>query len=51
VIATRTRRPLAESGRIRPVVDRILPLTDAAEAHRVIEASKHVDKVVLAVPR
>jgi len=42
--------PLVESGRIRPVVDRVLSLTDAAQAHRVVEAGEHVGKVVLAVP-
>lgn len=42
--------PLMESGQIRPVVDRVLPITEVAEAHRVVEASEHVGKVVLTVP-
>jgi len=41
--------PLVESGVIRTVIDRVLPMPDAAEAHRVVEASDHVGKVVLAV--
>jgi putative PIG3 family NAD(P)H quinone oxidoreductase len=42
--------PLIEQGRFRVVVDRVLPVEEAAEAHRVVEASGHVGKVVLAVP-
>jgi NADPH:quinone reductase-like Zn-dependent oxidoreductase len=41
--------PLVESGRVRPIVDRVLPIQDAAEAHRVVEASEHVGKVLLRV--
>jgi putative PIG3 family NAD(P)H quinone oxidoreductase len=36
-------------GEIAPVVDRVLPLADAAEAHRVVKASEHFGKVVLRV--
>jgi NADPH:quinone reductase-like Zn-dependent oxidoreductase len=39
--------PLLESGDVRPVIDRVLPLPDAAEAHRVVEAGEHVGKVLL----
>ena len=34
-------------GAIRPVIDRTVPLQDAAEAHRLLEDSTHVGKVVL----
>jgi NADPH2:quinone reductase len=38
---------LWRSGAVRPVVGATFPLEDAAEAHRLIEARKHVGKVVL----
>ena len=41
--------PLVEKGAVRPVVDRVLPLAEVAEAHRVVEASEHVGKVLLRV--
>ncbi|MEV7212172.1 NAD(P)H-quinone oxidoreductase [Kitasatospora cineracea] len=42
--------PLIEAGAVRPVVDRVLPVTEAAEAHRVIESGAQVGKVLLEVP-
>ena len=38
-----------KEGTLRPVVDRVLPLWDAREAHRVIEAREAFGKVVLSV--
>lgn len=43
--------PLVESGAIVPVVDRVLPMSAAAEAHRAVAASDHVGKVLLIVER
>jgi putative PIG3 family NAD(P)H quinone oxidoreductase len=40
--------PMIESGDVRPVVDRVLPLADAPEAHRCLEAGEHIGKVLLA---
>ncbi|MFF1441004.1 NAD(P)H-quinone oxidoreductase [Streptomyces sp. NPDC058295] len=39
--------PLLAAGHVRPVVDREVPMSDAAEAHRIVEASTHVGKVLL----
>ena len=39
--------PAVEAGRVRPVVDRVLPLDQAAQAHRVMESSQHIGKIVL----
>jgi putative PIG3 family NAD(P)H quinone oxidoreductase len=39
--------PDVERGVIRPIVDRRLPLSRAAEAHRLVEASEHIGKVLL----
>ena len=41
--------PMVADGRIRTVIDRVVPMSDAAEAHRVMAASEHVGKVLLAV--
>ncbi|MET7441355.1 NAD(P)H-quinone oxidoreductase [Streptomyces sp. NPDC004082] len=42
--------PLISSGHVRPVVDREIPMSDAATAHRVLEESGHIGKVLLVVP-
>ena len=39
--------PLIESGAVRPVIDRRFPMREAASAHRVVEESAHVGKVLL----
>lgn len=41
--------PLIEAGKVRPIVDQVLPLAEAAQAHRLVEASDHVGKVVLSI--
>jgi putative PIG3 family NAD(P)H quinone oxidoreductase len=39
--------PLIEAGRVRPVVDRVFAMQDAAEAHRYLESGEHIGKVLL----
>lgn len=41
--------PLVAAGTVRPVVDSVFPLADAAEAHRRMESSAHLGKVLLQV--
>ncbi|MEU6893116.1 NAD(P)H-quinone oxidoreductase [Streptomyces sp. NPDC046557] len=41
--------PLVSTGRVRPVVHATYPMAQAAEAHRVMESSAHVGKLLLTV--
>ena len=41
--------PLIESGRIAPVVDSTFPLADAGDAHRRMESSRHIGKIMLVI--
>ncbi len=41
--------PLLEAGRIKPVIHRVFPLSQAAAAHQELEAGAHVGKVMLKV--
>jgi NADPH:quinone reductase-like Zn-dependent oxidoreductase len=51
-IVTATERhvwPLIESGDVMPVIDRVIPLEEAAAAHQLVESSAHIGKVLLQV--
>ncbi|HEY3131997.1 MAG TPA: NAD(P)H-quinone oxidoreductase [Acidobacteriota bacterium] len=41
--------PLIASGRIRPIVDRVYPLSEIREAHRYMESNANFGKIVLEV--
>jgi putative PIG3 family NAD(P)H quinone oxidoreductase len=43
--------PYVEGGRLKPVIDSVFPLTDAAGAHARMESGEHVGKIVLEVDR
>jgi NADPH2:quinone reductase len=45
----RTIWPLIEAGRIKPEIYRSFALDRAAEAHRLMESSEHIGKIVLTV--
>jgi NADPH:quinone reductase-like Zn-dependent oxidoreductase len=44
-----TALPFLQSGALRPVIDRVMPLWDAPAAHQLLESRKVFGKVVLAV--
>ena len=39
--------PLIDSGQVRPVIQTVLPLDQAAEAHRLMDSSGHIGKILL----
>ena len=39
--------PLLEAGVVRPIIHQVFPLAQAADAHRLMEASTHIGKLVL----
>lgn len=41
--------PLVEAGRVRPVIHATFPLEQAASAHRLMESSGHIGKIVLTI--
>jgi putative PIG3 family NAD(P)H quinone oxidoreductase len=41
--------PLVESGQVRPVIETVLPLDEADQAHQLMEAGRHVGKILLRV--
>ncbi|MEO6997528.1 MAG: zinc-binding dehydrogenase, partial [Terracoccus sp.] len=41
--------PLIEAGQVRPIVHSRHPLDDAADAHREMEASGHIGKILLTI--
>jgi putative PIG3 family NAD(P)H quinone oxidoreductase len=51
-IAAALRRevwPLLDAGKVKPLIDKTFPLEAAAEAHRLMESSAHIGKIVLTV--
>jgi putative PIG3 family NAD(P)H quinone oxidoreductase len=52
LVADSVRRnvwPLLAEGRVKPVINATFPLAQAADAHRLMESSKHIGKIVLEV--
>ena len=39
--------PLIEAGKIKPVINKVFPAAQAAQAHALMESSQHVGKIVL----
>jgi NADPH:quinone reductase-like Zn-dependent oxidoreductase len=45
----RTVWPHVEAGRLKPVIDKVFPLAEAADAHRRMESGAHMGKIVLEI--
>jgi NADPH:quinone reductase len=43
----RTVWPHVEAGRLKPVIDSVFPLSDAARAHALMDSGNHIGKIVL----
>jgi NADPH:quinone reductase len=41
--------PLIEAGKVKPMIYKTFPLAEAAAAHRLLESSEHIGKIVLTV--
>ncbi len=41
--------PLIESGKVQPVINRVFALEEVADAHRLMESSTHIGKIVMRV--
>ena len=41
--------PLIDSGKVKPVVDRIYPLAEAGDAHKRMAGSEHIGKILLSL--
>jgi putative PIG3 family NAD(P)H quinone oxidoreductase len=41
--------PLLDAGKVKPVIHRTFPLAEASEAHRLLETSSHIGKIMLSV--
>jgi NADPH2:quinone reductase len=41
--------PLIASGRLKPIIDRVFPLSEAAAAHAYLESGAHIGKILLKV--
>jgi NADPH2:quinone reductase len=41
--------PLIEAGKMKPLVAKVFPLSEAADAHRFMESGAHIGKIILAV--
>jgi NADPH:quinone reductase-like Zn-dependent oxidoreductase len=51
-IAAAVRRhvwPLLESGTVKPIIHATFPMSEAADAHRVMEAGAHIGKLILTI--
>lgn len=41
--------PVLDAGRCSPIIHQVLPLSEAAQAHRLMESSDHIGKIMLSV--
>jgi NADPH:quinone reductase len=41
--------PLVTNGQLRPIIDSTFPLSEAADAHRLMESGHHIGKIILVV--